>query len=426
MNQLIELKSRMSAMRSYREPDPTSWLQRVTINSVFQPIFSPAHNRLVGYEALIRPLYQGQPLSPPELFHKADRQGLAEALDVRVHDAHVRNFAGHSYSEWLFVNITPATCIHPDLSLDGMVASCEALHIPTSQIVLEIVESSTPDKVALLDFIREAKARGFQIAIDDFGVGDSNFERIWQLEPLVLKVDRSLLLNAEQNRRARHLLESLVRVIRESGSLVLIEGVETDQQASIALSTEADLVQGFRFGRPGTLPNPFKGQQEQALTGLMATLRAGNDEDMRQHLMFLKSLRFELLQVTHQLAQQQPLDQACEALLELDGVKRCFLLNGEGTQQSSLISNQPQERTTMFNPLYLSSGACWNHREYFRNAVDQPGRITVSRPYVALPDAKRTVTVSYCFTLAGKAVIFCVDIHPDEVFGGNLEFPRSL
>ena len=73
------------------------------------------------------------------------------------------------------------------------------------------------------------------------------------MNPLIVKLDRSLLVNAESHARARMLLESLVRMIRESGSLVLLEGVENESQARIALDTEADLLQGFLFARPGAI-----------------------------------------------------------------------------------------------------------------------------------------------------------------------------
>ena len=92
-------------------------------------------------------------------------------------------------------------------------------------MVLELVETASDNPAALLEFILKAKAHGFQIAIDDFGMGDSNFERLWRINPLIVKLDRSLLVNAENNSRARMLLESLVKMIRESGSLVLLEGI---------------------------------------------------------------------------------------------------------------------------------------------------------------------------------------------------------
>ena len=88
---------------------------------------------------------------------------------------------------------------------------------------------------------------------------------MWRINPLIVKLDRSLLVNAENHSRARMLLESLVKMIRESGSLVLLEGIENSTQAHIALQTEADLLQGFLFARPTRLQEHEPEQIELAL-----------------------------------------------------------------------------------------------------------------------------------------------------------------
>jgi len=150
---------------------------------------------------------------------------------------HLDNFAASSQAVWLFLDINPGTCIHPEASLEKLALQCKRSGIDPEKVVLELVETASDNPAALLEFILKAKAHGFQIAIDDFGMGDSNFERLWRINPLIVKLDRSLLVNAENNSRARMLLESLVKMIRESGSLVLLEGIESHSQAHIALQT---------------------------------------------------------------------------------------------------------------------------------------------------------------------------------------------
>ena len=45
---------------------------------------------------------------------------------------------------------------------------------------------------------------------------------------------------------------------------------------------------------------------------------------------------------------------------------------------------------------------------------------------VGLPDARRTVTLSTVLHFQEQTQVLCVDIHPDEVFGGQLAFPDTL
>lgn len=400
-------------------------LADIEFSSAFQPIFSPTHQRLVGYEALMRGRYDEQPVSPPEVFKLAEKADALASLDRQLQSLHMRQFARHAPSTWLFLNITPTTCIQPAQALAHLDRACQSQGLHPEQVVLEVVETATDDQARLLDFIHLARERGFQIAIDDFGVGDSNFERVWQLEPLIIKIDRSLLVNAEAHPRARQLLNGLVSMIRESGSLVLIEGIETPAQARIALATEADLLQGFLFGRPDVLGKP-RNAPELDFGRHLASYRQHSQRNSDQHGDYLRQLRESLLDACHGLTDGHDLETACGKLLTRDGVQRCFLLDQAGIQQGGLASKNHVRRDVYFNPLYQSSGARWSHRDYFRQALERPHRINVCRPYVALPDAVRTVTLSACITRGGNTQVFCVDLHPDALFDGQLDFPDSL
>lgn len=300
-----------------------------------------------------------------------------------------------------------------------------ALGIHPEKIVLELVETVSRDSDTLLEFVQEAKNRGFQIAIDDFGMGDSNFERLWRINPLIVKIDRSLLINAQDNSRARLLLNSLVRMIRENGSLVLIEGIESTAQAHIALATEADLLQGFLFARPGYWSEKLAQNAETSLHQVMLESDRWCQNDFKSRETYLKLLRFEIMDACHALARGENFKDVCQPLLKIEGVRRCFLLDGKGVQLGSLAQSGASQNVP-FNPLYQSAGACWSHREYFRNALERPQQISCSRPYVALPDARRTITLSTATMLASGYRIFCVDIHPDKVLDGQVLFPNSL
>lgn len=401
-------------------------LAGLNVRSAYQPIFSPTHQKLVGFEALVRVDDGIEPISPVALFERAETSRQTVQLDSFLLHRHLQSFAGHKMPVWLFLNINPETCIDPTPSLDRLVDQCDDCGISPDKIVLELVETASKNTHALLQFIDEAKARGFRIAIDDFGTGDSNFERLWRMDPAIVKIDRSLLVNAEQHHRARQLLESLVRMIRESGSLVLLEGIENDAQARIALDTEADLLQGFLFGKPGIVDPGLIESQEAGLLSMIDQSRRTSLQESSEHNGFLRLLRFEILEACHRLVRGDAFLEACEAVFKLGAVKRCFLLNANGVQQGNPAFADDGLSPQRFNPLYRSDGACWSHREYFLNALERPQNINCSRPYVGLPDATRTVTLSTSLTSGAGREVFCVDLHPDELFSGQLCFPHTL
>jgi len=401
-------------------------LEGLNVRSAYQPIFSPTHQKLVGFEALVRVDDGSRPLSPAALFERALTSSQTVQLDSFLLHHHVDNFTGRDQPVWLFLNINPETCTHPTSSLDRLVDQCTECGISPEKLVLELVETASDNTEALIQFVNMAKSRGFRIAIDDFGTGDSNFERLWQINPTIVKIDRSLLVNAEHHNRARQLLESLVRMIRESGSLVLLEGIENDVQARIALDTEADLLQGFLFGMPGIVDSALAASQEAGLSAMMEQTRRRFLQESSDQSSFLRLLRFEILEACHRLARGEAFADACSAVFDMGGVKRCFMLNSDGVQQGNLAFAKKDSSPQHFNPLYRSAGACWAHREYFLNALERPQSINCSRPYVGLPDAARTVTLSTSLTSGSTRQVFCVDIHPDELFDGQLCFPAVL
>jgi EAL domain-containing protein (putative c-di-GMP-specific phosphodiesterase class I) len=424
MNRVISF-SRHRTLRSGPSPREDI-LAGFEFRSAYQPIFSPTHQKLVGFEALVRVTQNHKTVSPEELFKRAHTGKQTVELDSFLLHRHLEQFSGHAMPVWLFLNINPETCIHPGSSLDRLVEHCRGCGIAPEKVVLELVETASDNPGALLQFIHMAKAKGFRIAIDDFGVGDSNFERLWQMDPMIVKLDRSLLVNAEKHHRARLLLESLVRMIRESGSLVLLEGIENETQARIAMATEADLLQGFLLGTPGDVSTGIVGQREEGLRSVMDQSRQSSLQESSDHDGFLRLLRFEILETCHRLARGEPFTEACEQILGVGGIKRCFLLDRDGVQQGNLAFATRDITPQHFNPLYHSAGACWAHREYFRNAIARPQHINASRPYVALPDAIRTITLSTSMTSDDDRQVFCVDLHPDELFGGQLCFPQTL
>lgn len=92
--------------------------------------------------------------------------------------------------------------------------------------------------------------RGFQIALDDFGCQNSNFDRLWQLTPDIVKLDKQLVHQAQSNQRAAIILPKLIEMIHDLGALVVCEGIETQAQHQRCTNAGADLLQGYSYARP--------------------------------------------------------------------------------------------------------------------------------------------------------------------------------
>ena len=100
------------------------------------------------------------------------------------------------------------------------------------------------------EILADLKTTGCSIAIDDFGTGFSSLAYLRMMRAQELKIDRSLVIELEDSRKAQLLLSSVLEIARNLALDVTIEGVETEEQAQIVSQMGARSAQGYLFGRP--------------------------------------------------------------------------------------------------------------------------------------------------------------------------------
>jgi EAL domain-containing protein (putative c-di-GMP-specific phosphodiesterase class I) len=93
---------------------------------------------------------------------------------------------------------------------------------------------------------REAGAR---IAIDDFGAGYSQLDRVLALQPDILKLDMRLFQAAALGGPSSDVVKALAQMAEKTGCWIIAEGVETEAQLNFALECGSRYVQGFLFAR---------------------------------------------------------------------------------------------------------------------------------------------------------------------------------
>ena len=219
-------------------------------SSVYQPILSPTHRKLVGYEALVRVRKNNESISPFTLFEQAEKNNQTPELDRHLLQLHLDNFAASSQAVWLFLNINPGTCIHPEASLEKLALQCQRSGIDPEKVVLELVETASDNPAALLEFILKAKAHGFQIAIDDFGTGHSSLAYLRSLPISKIKIDRSFVSELQVNRTDATILKAMIRLAHGLGKRVIAEGIETQDQQDILQQLGCDMMQGYFYSPP--------------------------------------------------------------------------------------------------------------------------------------------------------------------------------
>jgi EAL domain-containing protein (putative c-di-GMP-specific phosphodiesterase class I) len=227
-----------------------------TLSSAFQSILSARDGSVHSHEALLRARdAAGQPVSPIALFERISGPEDGRRLDRAARLVHVGNFYRQTGAgSRLFLNVHGRHIETCDAAHGEFFAAALAEQsLGAEGITIEILESSIEDFEALGAAVESYKAFGFRVAIDDFGTRHSNFDRVWRLDPDYVKIDRSLVLAAATDRRARIVLPKIIEIVHDLGALVVCEGIEDDVHARVAVDSGADFLQGYLFGRPAAV-----------------------------------------------------------------------------------------------------------------------------------------------------------------------------
>ncbi len=120
-----------------------------------------------------------------------------------------------------------------------------------SRLEIELTETAlVQNRDRALHVLRQIKALGVQVAIDDFGVGYSSLETISLFPVDKIKIDRSFIQDIESHAKAQSLIRAILLMGDSLGIPVLAEGVETQSQLDFVRAAGCSQVQGYLFGLP--------------------------------------------------------------------------------------------------------------------------------------------------------------------------------
>ena len=106
------------------------------------------------------------------------------------------------------------------------------------------------DDAIVLAQIRELRALGVSLSLDDFGTGFSSLSYLTRFDFSTLKIDRTFVSALESDERSRRLADSICAIGKSLGLALVAEGVETEFQAKTMAGFGVDYMQGFLFGVP--------------------------------------------------------------------------------------------------------------------------------------------------------------------------------
>lgn len=218
----------------------------------FQPIVKVSADRVELYavEALARGP-RGTSMERPEvLFEFARRKGVESAVDMICITEAFEAYRLLPGQPLLSINVHGATLASIDHFSDRVLSAAKAYGVAPDNLMFEVLEYRAPWAIetflTTLDLLRDA---GVRIAVDDLGVGASNYQMIVECRPDCLKIDRHIVDGSSGDRWRRAVLESIATLGRACGATPIAEGVETVDDLEVLLGLGIDTVQGWLYAR---------------------------------------------------------------------------------------------------------------------------------------------------------------------------------
>lgn len=224
------------------------------IRSAFQPIYAINNNAgmLYGVEALARPIYKGRSIEPLDFFKRLSARDRFVA-DWACLCLHIANTAAWQLGNTnLFVNLNPGSCLFTTQMLAGLDAYADLVReqgLSPNRVVFEITEETGSDREALGTIVAHLRTLGFQIGIDDFGVGGSDLLRVIDLKPDIVKIDAGWFRRMMESEDTRCFAHQIILKLHEIRAHLLFEGVETPRELHWARECAGSLIQGWLFGK---------------------------------------------------------------------------------------------------------------------------------------------------------------------------------
>ena len=240
----IEAKKNMEVIKMVKIA-----LDNYKIVSYFQPIINNKTRIIEKYESLVRLVdEEGNVLSPYAFLDISKKGSYYNKITHRVLENSFK-ILEHITTK-ISINLSSLD-IEKEETRDILYELLERYSLDTSRIVFELLEDeSVKDFAVIKRFIQKVKKLGVMIAIDDFGAGYSNFERLLEFEPDILKIDGSLIKNIANDIYSRNIVETIVSFAKKQNIITIAEFIENEEIFNILNNLGVDYSQGYYFGEP--------------------------------------------------------------------------------------------------------------------------------------------------------------------------------
>lgn len=219
-----------------------------------QPIIRTDDDSLVSAEALLRWEHaKWGPVPPDEFVGLAEQTGIMPRLTQWVLQRAISQASEWRFPERLVsisVNISAINLCESDFS-QKVSELLRTYDYPAEYLILEVTETAVMKHPEVaLKTLRELAEAGIQLAVDDFGVGQTSFSYLSQLPVREIKIDRTFIGKMNPGQGKYQIVKSMLSLCHDLGYTVVAEGVEDSRTLHRLRMMGCDFVQGYLIARP--------------------------------------------------------------------------------------------------------------------------------------------------------------------------------
>ncbi len=215
----------------------------------FQPIYNNKTKEIKRYEALVR-MYDSNYdiVFPQPYFLEAAKKGKLYPYITKLLINKVMQKVRENGCE-ISINLSSLDIEDP-IMREFLLEAMEKNSDITDKIIFELLEDKETNSYDIVkNFIQTAKGYGVKIAIDDFGSGFSNFIRIIEFEPDIIKMDGSLIKDIATSKACRQTVETIKVFADKIGAKTVAEYVADEEIFEIVNKIGIDYSQGYYIGK---------------------------------------------------------------------------------------------------------------------------------------------------------------------------------
>lgn len=219
----------------------------------YQPLISLPQRAIIGVEALARwKNERGDNVSPELFIGIAEKMGYSAELTRIITRQALRDMQPYLTQESPFllsINLSVSDIVSPDYH-HFLQQLCDELRIDRTRVMLELTERSSTSHKTLADGLEALRRSGYKVALDDFGTGYSNLDYLSHLPFDMIKIDKIFVGAIGTDSVNAAMADLLFTLVKKLDVPVIIEGVETREQAAYILQhCPSAIIQGWYFSR---------------------------------------------------------------------------------------------------------------------------------------------------------------------------------